>query len=57
LGKTQLDVERDTPLAKAEAIAQSQLDNEVISEFCFYATSLALHSLEAAAAGLRERSR
>ena len=29
LGKTQLDVERDTPLAKERAIAQSQLDNDV----------------------------
>jgi membrane fusion protein (multidrug efflux system) len=29
LGKSTLDVERDTPLARATAIAQSQLDNEV----------------------------
>lgn len=29
MGKTQLDVERDTPLAKERAIAQSQLDNDV----------------------------
>src|SRR5467141_3030654 len=29
LGKSSLDVERDTPLAKARAIAQSQLDNEI----------------------------
>jgi RND family efflux transporter MFP subunit len=29
LGKTQMDVDRDTPLAKARAIAQSQLDNDV----------------------------
>lgn len=29
LGKTQLDVQRDTPLAREKAIAQSQLDNEV----------------------------
>jgi len=29
LGKAKLDVERDTPLAEARAIAQSQLDNEV----------------------------
>lgn len=29
LGKAKLDVERDTPLAKARAIAQSQLDTEV----------------------------
>jgi membrane fusion protein (multidrug efflux system) len=29
LGKSILDVERDTPLAEAKAIAQSQLDNEI----------------------------
>jgi RND family efflux transporter MFP subunit len=29
LGKSTLDVERDTPLAKARGIAQSQLDNEI----------------------------
>jgi len=29
LGKSTLDVERDTPLAEARAIAKSQLDNEV----------------------------
>jgi RND family efflux transporter MFP subunit len=29
MGKTQLDVERDTPLAKERAIAQSQLDNDI----------------------------
>lgn len=29
LGKATLDVERDTPLAKARAIAQSQLDNDI----------------------------
>jgi RND family efflux transporter MFP subunit len=29
LGKTQMDVDRDNPLAKARAIAQSQLDNDV----------------------------
>jgi membrane fusion protein (multidrug efflux system) len=29
LGKARLDVERDTPLAQARAIAQSQLDNEI----------------------------
>jgi RND family efflux transporter MFP subunit len=29
LGKSTLDVERDTPLAEAKAIAQSQLDNEI----------------------------
>jgi len=29
LGKASLDVQRDTPLAKAQAIAQSQLDTEI----------------------------
>ncbi len=29
LGKTQMDVDRDTPLAKERAIAQSQLDNDI----------------------------
>jgi len=29
LGKTEMDVERDTPLAKERAIAQSQLDNDI----------------------------
>jgi membrane fusion protein (multidrug efflux system) len=29
LGKARLDVERDTPLAQAQAIARSQLDNEI----------------------------
>jgi RND family efflux transporter MFP subunit len=29
LGKSNLDVERDTPLAEARAIAKSQLDNEI----------------------------
>src|SRR6185436_12440870 len=29
LGKATLDVERDTPLAQARAIAQSQLDTEI----------------------------
>jgi len=29
LGKTELDVQRDTPLAREKAIAQSQLDNDV----------------------------
>lgn len=29
LGKAKLDVERDTPLAQARAIAQSQLDNDI----------------------------
>src|SRR4029077_594782 len=29
LGKTEMDVDRDTPLAKERAIAQSQLDNDI----------------------------
>ncbi len=29
MGKTKLDVDRDTPLAKERAIAQSQLDNDI----------------------------
>ena len=29
LGKTEMDVNRDTPLAKERAIAQSQLDNDI----------------------------
>lgn len=29
LGKTQMDVDRDTPLAKQRAIAESQLDNDI----------------------------
>src|SRR6202453_2189064 len=29
LAKTQMDVDRDAPLAKAHAIAQSQLDNDI----------------------------
>jgi len=32
LGKTEMDVNRDTPLAKERAIAQSQLDNAVQAE-------------------------
>jgi RND family efflux transporter MFP subunit len=32
LGKTEMDVNRDTPLAKERAIAQSQLDNDVQAE-------------------------
>jgi RND family efflux transporter MFP subunit len=38
LGKTQLDVERDTPLAKEKAIAQSQLDNEIQANLAAKAT-------------------
>ncbi len=38
LGKTQLDVQRDTPLAKEKAIAQSQLDNDVQANLAAKAT-------------------
>jgi len=38
LGKTQLDVQRDTPLAKERAIAQSQLDNDVQANLAAKAT-------------------
>jgi membrane fusion protein (multidrug efflux system) len=38
LGKTQLDVERDTPLAKERAIAQSQLDNDIQANLAARAT-------------------
>lgn len=38
LGKTQLDVQRDTPLAKEKAIAQSQLDNEIQANLAAQAT-------------------
>jgi len=38
LGKTQLDVQRDTPLAKEKAIAQSQLDNDMQANLAAKAT-------------------
>lgn len=38
LGKTKLDVQRDTPLAKERAIAQSQLDNDVQADLAAKAT-------------------
>ena len=38
LGKTQLDVQRDTPLAKEKAIAQSQLDNDIQANLAAQAT-------------------
>lgn len=38
LGKTQLDVQRDTPLAKEKAIAQSQLDNDTQANLAAKAT-------------------
>jgi membrane fusion protein (multidrug efflux system) len=37
-GKTQLDVQRDTPLAQEKAIAQSQLDNDVQANLAAKAT-------------------
>jgi RND family efflux transporter MFP subunit len=41
LGKASLDVERDTPLATARAIAQSQLDTEVQGKLAAQASVLA----------------
>jgi RND family efflux transporter MFP subunit len=38
LGKTELDVKRDTPLAKEKAIAQSQLDNDIQANLAAKAT-------------------
>lgn len=38
LGKTQLDVQRDTPLAHEKAIAQSQLDNDIQADLAAKAT-------------------
>ena len=38
LGKTALDVQRDTPLARERAIAQSQLDNDVQANLAAKAT-------------------
>jgi RND family efflux transporter MFP subunit len=38
LGKTQLDVQRDTPLAREKAIAQSQLDNDIQANLAEKAT-------------------
>ena len=38
LGKTQLDVQRDTPLAREKAIAQSQLDNDIQANLAGKAT-------------------
>jgi membrane fusion protein (multidrug efflux system) len=37
-GKTQLDVQRDTPLASEKAIAQSQLDNDIQANLAAKAT-------------------
>jgi RND family efflux transporter MFP subunit len=44
LGKTKLDVDRDTPLAKERAIAQSQLDNDIQANL---AANAAVKSAEA----------
>ena len=44
LGKTKLDVDRDTPLAKERAIAQSQLDNDIQANL---AAAAAVKSAEA----------
>lgn len=41
LGKTNLDVKRDTPLAKEKAIAQSQLDNDIQADLAAKAEVLA----------------
>lgn len=38
LGKTDLDVKRDTPLAREKAIAQSQLDNDIQANLAAKAT-------------------
>jgi RND family efflux transporter MFP subunit len=38
LGKTDLDVKRDTPLAREKAIAQSQLDNDIQANLAAQAT-------------------
>jgi RND family efflux transporter MFP subunit len=38
LGKTELDVKRDTPLAREKAIAQSQLDNDIQANLAAQAT-------------------
>ena len=38
LGKAQLDVQRDTPLAREKAIAQSQLDNDIQANLAAKAT-------------------
>src|ERR1700726_4077984 len=38
LGKTQLDVQRDTPLAKEKAIAQSKMDNDIQANLAAQAT-------------------
>src|SRR5258708_20568930 len=46
LGKAEQDVKRDTPLAEAKAIAQSQLDNDIQAQL---AAKAAVHAPKAAA--------
>jgi membrane fusion protein (multidrug efflux system) len=50
LGRTERDLQRDTPLAQQRAIAQSQLDNDVQATL---AAQAALKSAEAAVGGAR----
>src|SRR6266481_2723442 len=45
LGKTEMDVDRDTPLAKERAIAQSQLDNDIQANRAAKATVKAAEAL------------
>jgi RND family efflux transporter MFP subunit len=45
LGKTEMDVNRDTPLAKERAIAQSQLDNDVQANQAAQAAAKAAEAL------------
>src|ERR1700730_16707541 len=45
LGKTEMDVNRDTPLAKERAIAQSQLDNDIQAKEAARATVKAAEAL------------
>jgi RND family efflux transporter MFP subunit len=45
LGKTEMDVNRDTPLAKQRAIAQSQLDNDVQAQQAAKAAVMAAEAL------------
>jgi membrane fusion protein (multidrug efflux system) len=45
LGKTEMDVNRDTPLAKQRAIAQSQLDNDIQAQQAAKAAGMAAEAL------------
>jgi RND family efflux transporter MFP subunit len=45
LGKTEMDVNRDTPLAKERAIAQSQLDNDIQAKEAAKAAVMATEAL------------